>query len=164
MRWHSRPPSEGFQMLSTYRLLVTGSRGLLDRGVVNDRLDTALAMTVSKGQTLIVVHGDCPTGADRFADEWGWAMQARGLAVAVEAHPAQNHPTEDFGPWPGAGPRRNRHVVSLGADECVAFLDLCTSPRCRMPQPHGSHGTMNCALEAMRMGIKTEVIELWKES
>ncbi|MET9346271.1 SLOG family protein [Streptomyces termitum] len=57
---------------------------------------------------MTVVHGTCPTGADALADAW-----ARAHGVPVERHPAQRHPTEDFGPWPGADPRRSTFMVGL---------------------------------------------------
>ncbi|MFB6934553.1 hypothetical protein [Streptomyces chartreusis] len=75
--------------------------------------------------------------------------------LEIEQHPAQRHPTEDFGPWPGAGPRRNAHMVSLGADACLAFIGPCTSPRCRRPGPHPSHGASGCADLAEQAGIPT---------
>lgn len=64
-----------------------------------------------------LVHGQCPLGGgdlicEHIALGWGWH---------VERHPATGHPTEDFGPWPAAGPRRNGHMVRLGADEVCAF-------------------------------------------
>lgn len=87
--------------------------------------------------TLTLVHGACHLGgvdtiAADIAARWGWT---------VEPHPAQNHPTQDFGPWPGAGPRRNAYMCSLGADMVIA-----------LPGP-GSTGTWQCLHEARRYGI-----------
>jgi hypothetical protein len=139
--------------MNTYRVLVTGSRDWTDRRVVEDTLTAAGALAVALGQRLVVVHGACPTGADRIADGWARWHQNRGTAIDIEQHPAQGHPTEDFGPWPAAGPRRNAFMVGLGADACFAFIGPCTSPRCRRTEPHPSHGASGCADLAEQAGI-----------
>jgi hypothetical protein len=63
-----------------------------------------------------LVHGACKSGVDiigeLIAKSWNWA---------IERHPAQGHPEQDFGPWPGCGPRRSKYMVSLGADICAAL-------------------------------------------
>lgn len=132
-------------MTTPYRVLVTGSRDWTDRRAVEDTLTTAGALAIALGQRLVVVHGACPTGVDQIADEWANWHRDRGAAFDIERHPAQGHPSEDFGPWPGAGPRRNAFMVGLGADACFAFIGPCTSPRCRRPGPHPSHGASGCA-------------------
>lgn len=149
-----------------FRLLVTGSRRIRDRSFVRDQLNCRLQEAAERKRSLVVVHGECPdeAGADRTADVWAREMARRGLSVRVESHPAQNHPTEDFGPWPGAGPRRNQHMVDLGADEVLAFMDRCTSMRCRRPDVHASHGTADCIRRAEAAGIPVERFELWRES
>lgn len=127
-------------MKSPFRLLGTGSRGWTDI----DRLHSALESIRSaycQDRPLIVVHGDCPDGADAMMK--AWALGFKGDGVFQEAHPAD---TGKFGPWPGAGPRRNAHMVTLGAHRGVAFIDKCTSPRCSKPGVHYSHGTTGCAL------------------
>lgn len=93
----------------TYRVLVTGSRDWTDREVIH----LALNFLFSKhGLDIVLVHGDCPTGADAIANEWA---TRRGLLV--ERHPAD---------WPAhgsaAGPVRNKAMVQLGADICLAFI------------------------------------------
>lgn len=140
---------------TTYRILITGSRDWTDRRAVEDILTTAGALAVALGQRLIVVHGACPSGADAIADAWARWHQNRGQLIDIEQHPAQGHPTQDFGPWPGAGPRRNAHMVRLGADACFAFIGPCTSPRCRRVDPHPSHGASGCADLAEQAGIPT---------
>lgn len=124
------------------RALVTGSRDWFDRGLVRRVLDHIGHHYGFDG--LVVVHGDCPTGADAFADEW--AGDNADLGVTVERHPAQ---------WKRhgyrAGPIRNAEMVALGADVCLAFLNRCT----RHPQqpPHGSHGADGCLRLATEAGI-----------
>lgn len=99
-------------------------------------------MTPCAGRALVVVHG-AARGADAMADQW-----ARKNSATVERHRA-----EQFGPWPQCGPIRNRHMVNLGADICLAFIGPCTSSRCRRPGPHPSHGASGCADLAEQAGI-----------
>ena len=126
----------------TYRILVTGSRDWADNDLVRDALATAAYQNVPA----VIVHGACPPGADAMAS-W-WVRRYRHLGLTEEAHPA-----EDFGPWPRCGPLRNRHMVRLGADICLAFIGPCTSTRCRKPGPHPSHGASGCADLAEEVGI-----------
>lgn len=60
----------------------------------------------------VIVHGHCPKGADAMADRYG--VEHR---LTVERHPAQ---WQAFGK--SAGFKRNSHMVSLGADTCLAFI------------------------------------------
>lgn len=123
------------------RILVTGSRdwddmptisrALLDVWLENGRPDDA-----------VLVSGHCPTGADAMA-EAVWEMQR----FPVERHPA------DWTRGRKAGPERNAHMVSLGADVCLAFIGDCTSPRCGIEGKHPSHGASGCADLAERAGI-----------
>lgn len=140
-------------MTNPYRVLVTGSRDFTDVDRLRHQLTRAW-LTVDR--PFVVVHGACPTGADDLASDWVANMlEAEMGDVREERHPAQNHPTEDFGPWPAAGPRRNAHMVGLGADLALAFIGPCTKPNCRRPQPHGSHGATGCADLAEKAGIPT---------
>lgn len=135
------------------RVLVTGSRDWGNADVVCDALSDEWIH--SRG-IFTVVHGWCRTGADKIADEWAQRMmdpEVTGESIVVERHPAQGHPTQDFGPWPGAGPRRNAFMVSLGADVCLAFIGPCTSRRCKRAGQHPSHGASGCADLALKAGI-----------
>jgi hypothetical protein len=110
------------------RILVTGSRDWEDR----DTLWGALNNTASQvGVTL--VHGDCPTGADHMAQEWAECQPD----VTVERYPA------DWSEGKSAGPRRNRVMVDLGADVCLAFIK------------DASRGASMTARWAEEAGIKT---------
>lgn len=154
-------------MNEDHRLLITGSRRIRNGGRVKliDRLDAHLEFAAEHDRRLVLVHGDCHLGgADKEADSWGRSMKLRGYAVEVEPHPAQHHPTQNFGPWPGAGPKRNTYVVGLGADACVALIYACDSIYCRRPSPHGSHGATDCADKAEAAGIPTDRMDLWKTS
>lgn len=129
-------------MNQPYRVLVTGSRAWADETAIGEALSEAIR-PVWHDRDVVIVHGACPSGADQMAHEW-----AEVFGVPVERHRAQ-----DFGPWPACGPIRNQHMVSLGADICLAFIGPCTSPRCRRPGPHPSHGASGCADLAERAGI-----------
>lgn len=92
---------------------------------------------------LIVVHGDCPTGADVLADRWA---RRREPDVTVEPHPAD---WKIYGK--AAGPRRNAHMVKLGADMCIAFLRMA------------SVGTSNTIWLAQTCNIPTFIVN-WEEA
>ncbi|MEU1043915.1 SLOG family protein [Streptomyces sp. NPDC005897] len=139
--------------MKPYRVLVTGSRDWPTPDVVWAALNDVRTETLLAGRDLIVVDGACPTGADLYATEWADVAGQFSRQVVAEEHPAQDHPTQDFGPWPAAGPRRNAYMVSLGADRALAFLGPCASHRCRKPRPHPSHGASGCADLAEQAGI-----------
>jgi hypothetical protein len=103
--------------MTPYRILVTGSRNWRHLGVVLHALDEAHA-AVPNGQPTVVVHGDCPTGADRLAKAWAHRNGYRG--VTEEPHPAQWRVNGVLDRT--AGPRRNTEMVQLGADICLAFI------------------------------------------
>jgi hypothetical protein len=114
--------------MSHLRVLVTAWRDATPQhhaAIIHRGLVAAIGATILAGRprptTVTLVHGDYrrsgnSAGGDHIAAEFG-----RKAGWAVEAHPAQNHPTEDFGPWPACGPRRNHFMISLGADLLVAF-------------------------------------------
>lgn len=124
------------------RVLVTSSRNYRLGWLVVAVLDQI--HTEHPGMTL--VHGACKEGGDATADRW-----AIRRGVLVERHPAE---WRRFGR--SAGPRRNEHMVGLGADRCEAFIALCVKPDCdRSPEPHGSHGASDTAAMAAAGGIPT---------
>ena len=142
--------------MKPYRILITGSRTWEDVRTLRGALNDVLTGLPNLATPVIVVHGDCPHGADRQASVWVRDAQRGPLwVVTEEKHPAKGHPTEDFGPWPGAGPRRNAHMVRRGADLVLAFIGPCTSPRCRRTDPHPSHGASGCADLAEQASIET---------
>jgi hypothetical protein len=112
---HPRRPRSGEPTAATYRVLVTGSRHWRDATVIEDALDDAILSRPASAQ-MVVVHGDCATGADRIADEWARAA-ATTCPIRVERHPAD---------WrthgKAAGPIRNKTMVAAGADLVLAFL------------------------------------------
>jgi hypothetical protein len=92
------------------RVLVTGSRDWVDKGRIWHELDQLWDLASGR---LTLVHGDCPTGADAFADAWGDSRHG----VKVERYPAN---WKKYGK--AAGFRRNAEMVAAGADICFAFI------------------------------------------
>lgn len=127
-------------MTERKRLLVTGSRDWDDVENLHQVLAEA-AYELGWRTTYynegadplgpILVSGACPSGADRFAEEY-W----EALGLPIERHPAD---------WnrhgKAAGPIRNQEMVDLGADLCVAF------------RKNNSRGTTHCANAAQLAGI-----------
>jgi hypothetical protein len=113
------------------RILVTGSREWTDWQLTSKALlDATLGVDWRK---VTLVHGDCPSGLDRMADQL-----ARSMGMTPEPHPAD---------WDrhgrAAGPIRNQEMVDLGADICLAFFHPAAENR----------GTSDCAARAKRAGI-----------
>ena len=90
----------------------------------------------------VVVHGACHLGGvDDVADE---VAQERGCIIA--RYPV-DHRID--GPWPGAGPRRNRRMLrDSGAERLLAF-----------PCPR-SRGTKNAVTEAKKLGLYIKIVEV----
>jgi hypothetical protein len=135
--------------MTARRVLVTGSRNWVDKGPIFRAL--YYQREIAGGAGMIIVHGGA-TGADAIADSWGRTYYPG--SVVVECHPADwntcgeycSHPRKlraaTGKPYcPAAGPRRNRLMVDLGADICLAF-----------PFPD-SRGTNDCAHKARAAGI-----------
>lgn len=116
------------------RILVTGSRSWTDY----ETLKHKLFVWGNHRSVVTVVHGDCPHGADKMADQ-----AARKFGWHVERHPAA---------WELHGRRagfvRNADMVALGADVCLAFIKSA------------SRGATMCARLAERAGILTVRIEV----
>lgn len=118
--------------MKPFRVLITGSRLWEDWPAFNEALSTVELAAAPR--PLLVVHGYARQGADAFADAWAYRN-----GVAVERHPALWRLHGVYNPQ--AGLARNRHMVSLGADVCLAFF---AGP---------SRGTNHCATLAEEAGI-----------
>lgn len=127
------------------RVIVTGSRdweGKLAEARVHQVLVGALNLSWALEEPLVVVHGDCPTGADAIADRWARRREAEGVQLQLfKANWARL--------GKGAGPARNLAMVDSGADLVVGFLREDTGP---------SPGTRNCLTLARHAGLPVRVI------
>jgi hypothetical protein len=109
------------------RVVVTGSRTWTDTTVIRT------ALTAVWDPDTVLVSGACPNGADALCEQC-W----RRWGGAVERHPP------DWGRLGrAAGFLRNRHLIGLGADLCLAFI--------RSHSPGASH----TAALAEKAGIPT---------
>ncbi len=125
---------------------MTGARTWTSRSIVAEALLEAREHPPADyvprdGARMVVVVGRASRGADAIAEQyarmWNWQ---------VDPHPA------DWGGKDGvlAGFKRNEHMVSLGADVCLAFVMPCQDPKCRRPEPHMTHGTEDCSRRARK--------------
>ncbi len=90
------------------------------------------------GPDIVIVHGDA-TGVDE-----SFATAAKGLGVAVEAHPAD---WDRLGKR--AGPIRNGEMIRAGAELCLAVHRFIFN----------SKGTKDCVRRAIEVGIPTYPID-----
>lgn len=129
------------------RVLVTGSRDWPYSSVIERELnDLVLAhpLAFMGDDTLTVVEGTCPTGADEYAYRWALRM-ATGHPSNVES---ERHPAAWKTHGNAAGLIRNQEMVDAGADLCLAFRYM------------GSKGTMDCVNRASVAGIPIRMLEL----
>ena len=122
-------------MVPITRILITGSRDWWQARLLKETIKEWADLALD-GEP-VIIHGNCPTGADQMADEY-----ARAMNWGVQRFRAD---------WTGqglaAGPIRNQLMVDAGADLCLAF-----------PLP-GSKGTWDCIRRAQAAGIPTLIIE-----
>ncbi len=126
---HSDPRCPYFRK-PPMRVLITGSRSWRDVETIRQEL-----RKLPPGST--IVHGSA-TGADAIAHSI-----AIDLGLIVEPH----WPNYARDPVYEAPKIRNKKMVNLGADLCLAF-----------PSSKSGGGTMHCASLASMAGIKTRVI------
>lgn len=146
-----------------HRVLVTGSREWTDKNLIEQALDSALALLqvpVTMQDTVTLIHGDAKgldSLAAQLAGSRGWKIE--GYPARWREHTAAC-PASHFTPEPQntckmAGHRRNHEMIALGADLVVAF------PMGEESSGH-SKGTWGCARAAMKAELPTVV--LWKDS
>jgi hypothetical protein len=132
--------------VSDLRVIVTGSRDWEDPTVINVDLSRLSWHAHRTSRRLVVIHGAHWSGVDLHARYWVHEPAQQALRVAgylrEEPYPA------NWGAFRrSAGPRRNQHMVSLGADLCLAY-------------PLGeSKGTRGCAAMASKTHIPTLITE-----
>lgn len=118
------------------RILVTGSREFTNKELIYNIL---IKHVPDDG---LLVHGDCPRGADAIAKMW--AME---YGCPQEPHPA-NWKRPNGSVDNGAGFKRNVEMAKLGADLCLAFWDGV------------SNGTLHMIQTAVQFGIKVIIIPI----
>jgi hypothetical protein len=124
-------------------VLVTGCRDWTDYGSIRDALSETVEQI--RPTEVALIHGDCPTGADKIANDWA-------PSLGFSAHPM---PADWAKHGKAAGPIRNREMVQAtiairnmnhGKAVCLAFWD------------GESRGTLNCIQEAIRVGLPVRII------
>lgn len=115
------------------RLLVTGSRLWDNSRVIWEYFNEMYWLFPD----LVIVHGDCPIGADRYARNWASLNR-----VSQEPYPAD---WDAYGK--AAGHIRNKQMVDTNPDYAVAFIK------------GESRGTKNCISHLERAGIPYERFE-----
>lgn len=132
------------------RILVTGSRDWEDKNTIYAALENARQAEGASHDSVLLIHGDCPTGADRIAANFAEAMD-----WGVKPFPAD---------WDRYGKRagfmRNVQMVDnlvsfrhIEPVTCLAFPMPCRKPDCPQVGQHDSHGTAHCAGYAEAMGL-----------
>lgn len=123
------------------RLLITGSRAHQWTSYDSHALLIAVREILEKTHDLpVLVHGGA-TGADTEAALAGQRL----LNLPIEVHRAD---WSKYGR--AAGPIRNKAMVNLGADLCLAFPDH--------PKGQGSKGAWNCIDLAHQASIPVYVV------
>lgn len=131
----------------TWKLLGAGARdwpeSLAGRQRIRRSLERAKTLAPA-GARLVLVHGACPTGADKIMGE-----VAPEIGFEVRPYPV-DHALD--GPWPQAGPRRNSRMLDEEnrpdepVNEGIAF------------PTHNSRGTWDMCRKLERAGIAAQII------
>lgn len=128
-------------------VIVTGSRKLGNRLRLEKVLAGYLADARERNERLLLILGDCPTGADKYALDWAKLMIRKLYPVDYRKFVAD---WETNGK--AAGPFRNTEMVKSALQEhkstgeplyCVAFLK----------EGERNRGTLDCATKAQQLGI-----------
>lgn len=122
------------------RILFTGSRRMLNVEPIRLALKELFWGSSTAGP-YVFVHGGAP-GCDLLVEDIAYEFGA-----TIERHDAE---WSRYGS--SAGPKRNLHMVSLGADLCLAF-----------PCPK-SKGTWDCVRKAAGAGIPVRVYGVLSEA
>ena len=118
-------------MIDSFRILITGSRNWTDRAKIVKELNRYYLVY----ENITLVSGHCHTGADQLCEEY-----ARLAGWPIERHPAD---WDTYGKK--AGYLRNKEMVDLGANVCLAFIK------------DNSKGASMTARLARKAGIETQI-------
>jgi hypothetical protein len=145
-------------------VLVAGSRSYRDAPAIHDvLLDTWHDATQDGWPGIEVMEGEAD-GPDSIAGGWAEAHVEHGvghLPVAADwngpctdaCQPGHRRGRHGTTYCPTAGHRRNQGMVDREPLITLAFIAPCTSPHCRRPKPHDSHGVTHCIKAARAAGI-----------
>jgi hypothetical protein len=122
-----------------FRLLITGSRDWSDKEVVVREM---VLVARKFGQDVTLVSGNASKGGDAICES-----VAKDMGWVIERHPAKWNRQADGSFDRRAGFKRNKFMVMLGADACLAFIK------------DGSAGATNTAMLAELAGIPTKRVE-----
>jgi hypothetical protein len=104
----------------TFRILLTGSRGWTDRPAILRGLCRAYTHCPDEDEPSVLIHGGA-IGADTLAGKvWKSWTEVWGDELYV---PAEVYMAKDF----DTPLERNKHMVNLGADVCIAFAKKWSS-------------------------------------
>lgn len=127
-------------------VIVTGSRDWAD--------EEALLLTILDEDPDVIVHGDCPTGADAMVETYATTNLELGRYVAVVPMPARWGRLGD-----AAGMARNREMLKVllvlgahGYDVAVVGAPM-----------QGGRGTQGMMRIAKRAGVRVRRVELKNE-
>lgn len=123
-------------MSASRRVLITGSRDWSNEFLIHNVLTSFHWMLAGDNKITLVSGG--ARGVDQMCE-----TAARSLGWEVEVHPA------DWRMGKRAGLDRNKLMVKLGADICLAFI------------LDGSPGASHCADQAEKYGIYTQRYRRW---
>ena len=123
-------------------VIVTGSRDWAD--------EEALFLAIFAEDPDVVIHGDCPTGADAMVARYASVMLELGRQVAVVPLPAQWGRLGD-----GAGPARNREMLKV----LLVLFDHGYEVAVVAAPLQGGRGTQGMMRIAKRAGVRVRRVE-----
>lgn len=130
--------------MTDFRVLVTGNRDWPEPVFIRMDMARLLYHAYQTNRRLVLVHGAHWAGGDLIVRHWVEEMQrVRGESTVVQ----ESYPAYWATEGSSAGPKRNRRMVALGADLCLAYA-MGTSK-----------GTRGCARLAVKAEIPTLVTE-----
>jgi hypothetical protein len=119
--------------MTAMRVIVTGSRHLFPLDHAR-QIVAGIVVRAWPGD-LRIVHGCCS-----LMESVDWAFDQAALEAGAEVECF--HP-EQYGRWPGCGPKRNSDMVKYGADLGIAYHDKLAESR----------GTLDCVRKLLAAGI-----------
>lgn len=123
------------------RILVTGSRDWTREGAISSALLHASARSEDQYKDMVLVVGDCPTGADAIALGIWDCFNFGEVEVFTADWNKHGY---------SAGPKRNNAMVASGAEVCLAFIIEGTDSKGKAL----SRGSKGCANAAEKAGIR----------